>query len=46
VDEQNSHDGDTDSPNEEASLEELISWDSLIDHTKETIVDLINWLAR
>jgi NADH-ubiquinone oxidoreductase chain 3 len=25
VDEQNSHDGDTDSPNEEASLEELIS---------------------
>lgn len=46
VDEQNSRDGDTDSPNEEQSLEELIEWDTLIDHTKETIVEIINWLSR
>jgi hypothetical protein len=36
--------GDIDSPREEESLEELEAWDTLIKHTKETIVTLVNWL--
>ncbi len=43
VDEQNNHDGDTDSPNEAASAEELEHWDEYIQHHTETILDLINW---
>ena len=46
VDEQNSAEGDRDSPNEQASADELAEWDSLIHHTKETMVEIINWLAR
>jgi hypothetical protein len=46
VDEQNSIEGDTDSPNEANSAEELQQWDELIAHGKKTIVDLINWLAN
>lgn len=46
VDEQNSIEGDTDSPNEANSAEELEQWDELIAHGKKTIVDLINWLAN
>jgi hypothetical protein len=42
VDEQNSLEGDSDSPNEEQSAEELAEWDSLIEHGKQTIVNLIN----
>jgi hypothetical protein len=38
--------GDIDSPKEAESAQELIDWDSLITHTKETIVDLINWFAN
>ena len=46
VDEENSRHGDTDSPNESKSAEELSQWDELIKHTQETIVELINWLNR
>jgi len=46
VDEENSYLGDIDSPKEAESAQELIDWDSLITHTKETIVDLINWFAN
>jgi hypothetical protein len=43
VDEENSRLGDIDSPDEAESLQELIDWDTVIKHTKETIVYLANW---
>ena len=46
VDEQNSLEGDIDSPNEQQSADELVEWDSLIKHGKQTIVDIINWLSN
>jgi hypothetical protein len=42
VDEQNSLDGDMDSPNEQNSADELEAWDSLITDNLELITDLIN----
>lgn len=46
VDEQNSIEGDKDSPNEANSAEELEHWDDWIKQGKKTIVDIINWLAN
>ncbi len=46
VDEQNSIEGDKDSPNEANSAEELEQWDDWIKLGKKTIVDIINWLAN
>nr|YP_008965417.1 hypothetical protein [Rhynchosporium secalis]AHC02453.1 hypothetical protein [Rhynchosporium secalis] len=45
VNEQNNYDGDTGSPNEVNSADELEQWDEVIKQGKKTIVDLVNWLA-
>jgi hypothetical protein len=41
IDEQNTFDGDTDSPNEAKSAEELEHFDERIRHDEETIMDII-----
>lgn len=46
VNEENTRDGDTDSPNEEKSAEELGHWDELIKEGEKAIVEIINWLAN
>ena len=46
VDEQNTFDGDNDSPNEAKSAKELEEWDETIRHSKETVVEIFNWFAN
>lgn len=44
VNDQHSHEGDTDDPNEENTGKELEGWDELIREGLEKIQELIHWL--
>jgi len=43
VDEENTRDGDTDSPYEKKSAEELEHWDEYIKKGEQAILELLQW---